>query len=185
MSSHYTPHFDDRPAPTARTAPDVRPASPWLWVALIATVLLAAAWWLQQRASAPLVEIESQPAATVPTTTTPTPAVRTAPATAGKRAPAATPVTRDAAPLADNVLPRYPREALRAGIEGSVVARINVDKLGNVSDVAIVKREGIRDRNLDRAVLQAVRDWRFTPAAREGRAIASVVQVPVDFRSER
>lgn len=184
-SPRTTPHLHERPG-DAGPAIDQRPASPWLWVALIATLLLAASWWLQQRASAPVAEIESPPSATVPAIETPAPAPRTGSAAVSrKQTTVPRVITRDATPLASNVSPLYPREALRAGVEGSVVARINVDNFGNVSDVAIVKREGNRDRNLDRAVLEAVRKWRFAPAMREGRAIASVVQVPVDFRSER
>ena len=43
-----------------------------------------------------------------------------------------------------------------------------------------VKVEGLRD--LDRAAMTAVRDWRFKPATRNGREVASVVEQPVEFR---
>ena len=39
-----------------------------------------------------------------------------------------------------------------------------------------------RSRDLDRAALAAVRGWTFEPALRDGKPVASTVQVPVDFR---
>ncbi|MEE7561147.1 energy transducer TonB, partial [Xanthomonas sp. Kuri4-2] len=72
---------------------------------------------------------------------------------------------------------------VRAGLEGSVTARIQVDARGNVGDVAIVERRGARDRELDRAVIDAVRQWHFEPALRDGHAVASTVQLPVEFKA--
>ncbi|HBK44925.1 MAG TPA: TonB-dependent receptor, partial [Xanthomonadaceae bacterium] len=90
---------------------------------------------------------------------------------------------REARPLGSNAMPTYPPRALRAGIEGGMVARIQVDTRGNVSDVSIVERQGNRDRDLDRAVINTVRGWHFEPAMRDGRAVASTVQVPVEFKT--
>jgi protein TonB len=36
--------------------------------------------------------------------------------------------------------------------------------------------------SLDAAALKAVRGWAFMPASRNGQNIASIVQVPVNFR---
>ncbi|MGW8127302.1 MAG: hypothetical protein ACWGG5_02485 [Stenotrophomonas sp.] len=33
--------------------------------------------------------------------------------------------------------------------------------------------------------MDTLRGWRFEPALRDGRAVASVVRVPVDFRTGR
>ncbi|MNN85937.1 Gram-negative bacterial tonB protein [compost metagenome] len=70
-------------------------------------------------------------------------------------------------------------------MQGSVVASLNVDTRGNVTEAAIVSRSGERSRDLDRAVLNTVQGWKFEPAVQQGRAVASVVRVPVDFRTER
>ncbi|MGW8127303.1 MAG: TonB family protein [Stenotrophomonas sp.] len=43
-----------------------------------------------------------------------------------------------ARPLAGNPAPTYPPAALRAGIEGSVVASLQVDAHGKVTDASIV-----------------------------------------------
>ena len=75
--------------------------------------------------------------------------------------------------------PRYPPAALRAGITGQVVLHVSVDAEGLVTDVAVHRSS--RNRDLDRAAIQAARTWRFNPAVVDGRPVAGRVQVPVDF----
>ncbi|WP_314105660.1 energy transducer TonB [uncultured Stenotrophomonas sp.] len=169
--------------------PSRRRTSPLLWIALIVAMFAAALVWLRyanpdETASAPIGE-RMLPATETPVATTPTPATRqAAPAITQRRAAPAV-RDREARPLSSNAKPVYPRSALRSGVEGSVVASLNVDTRGQVTNADIVKRSGGRDRDLDRAVLTTVRDWKFEPAMHNGRAVASVVRVPVDFRTER
>ncbi|MFI8716837.1 energy transducer TonB [Stenotrophomonas sp. NPDC077464] len=166
-----------------------RRASPLLWIALIVAMFAAALVWLRyanpdETASAPVGE-RMLPATETPVATRPAPATRpAAPATTQRRAAPAV-RDREARPLSSNAKPVYPRSALRSGVEGSVVASLNVDTRGQVTNADIVQRSGGRDRDLDRAVLSTVRDWKFEPAMHNGRAVASVVRVPVDFRTER
>jgi protein TonB len=57
--------------------------------------------------------------------------------------------------------PVYPKAAIRAGVEkGRVVARVMIDEKGNVYDVIIVSADP--PRHFDRAVVDALRQWRFT-----------------------
>ncbi|WP_421567432.1 TonB family protein [Stenotrophomonas sp. PD6] len=169
--------------------PARRRTSPWLWMALIVAMFAAALVWLRYAnptddVSAPIGE-RMLPATETPVATTPVPANReAAPATAPRKAVVAV-RDRDARPLTSNAKPVYPRTALRSGVEGSVIASLNVDTRGQVTEANIVERNGTRDRDLDRAVLTTVRDWKFEPAMHNGRAVASVVRVPVDFRTER
>ena len=76
--------------------------------------------------------------------------------------------------------PRYPPAAARAGIEGTVILIIDVDANGNVTNVAVEKSS--RNRDLDRAAMEAARKWRFNAATRDGAAAAGTVRVPVDFK---
>lgn len=99
---------------------------------------------------------------------------------AGRDKAAATPRTTDARALARNPAPQYPAAALRRGEGGTVVLRVNVGADGKADQVEVARRSGSRD--LDRAALAAVRDWRFKPATRNGREVASVVEQPVEFR---
>ena len=140
-----------------------KPTSPWMWIALIVAMFAAALLWLRHSNQEDV-----------------------APAPVGNQRKAAPAVrNREARPLAGNIKPTYPAAALRNGVQGSVIASLNVDSRGQVTNAAIVSRSGERSRDLDRAVLSAVQNWKFQPAMHEGRAVASVVRVPVDFRTEQ
>ena len=77
--------------------------------------------------------------------------------------------------------PSYPREALRHGQSGRVVAVVDVDADGMPVEVNIERSEpsGV----FDAATIAAIRQWRFTPAMENGRAVPGRVRVPVDFDS--
>jgi protein TonB len=81
-----------------------------------------------------------------------------------------------------NPLPRYPRDARRRRIEGTVVLDVTVDAAGRPARVEVQSSSGFP--MLDRAALEAVGGWRFEPARRRGVAIAGDVRVPVVFRLE-
>ncbi|HEL4110430.1 TPA: energy transducer TonB [Stenotrophomonas maltophilia] len=167
-----------------------KPTSPWMWIALIVAMFAAALLWLRHSnqedvAPAPVGERMLPAPGQAAVTNVAAPAARQAtPATASRKA---VPVVRnrEARPLASNRMPTYPAAALRSGVQGSVIASLNVDTRGNVANAAIVSRSGERSRDLDRAVLNTVQNWKFQPAMQEGRAVASVVRVPVDFRTEQ
>jgi protein TonB len=74
----------------------------------------------------------------------------------------------------------YPTAARRRGIEGRVLLEVAVDADGRAVAVRVAESSG--HRLLDEAALRAVRDWRFTPARQDGRAVAAKVRVPVTFR---
>lgn len=76
--------------------------------------------------------------------------------------------------------PEYPAAALRKGESGTVMVRVQVDSTGAPVEVSLERRSGSRD--LDRAALEAVRGWRFQPAQREGRAVDSILVIPIDFK---
>jgi protein TonB len=75
--------------------------------------------------------------------------------------------------------PRYPREAQRRGVAGTVLLRVHVGIDGEPGDIDLVQGSGSRD--LDRAAVEGVRRWRFAPATRNGQPVESSVQVPIAF----
>lgn len=77
------------------------------------------------------------------------------------------------------IQPKYPNDALRRNETGTVVVRVEVDTDGTPSDVSIARSS--RSRSLDRAAMAAVRQWRFRPAQRDGRAIVASTEVPFEF----
>lgn len=79
--------------------------------------------------------------------------------------------------------PRYPPQALRRGESGTVLVRVHVGPDGVPTSVSLVQSS--RSRWLDKAALDAVRDWRFRPAQINGRPTVGTVIVPIDFKPGR
>ena len=189
MSATHAPEMPASPRHQADAdlAHERRRPSPLLWMALIVAMFAAAVVWLRtsntEVAPAPIGE-RMLPATGTPVANAPATTPRAAPAPTQQRAAPAV-RNREARPLTSNAKPSYPPSALRNGVQGSVVASLKVAPSGSVTEASIVSRTGQRDRALDRAVLTTVRDWKFEPAMQNGRAIASVVNVPVDFRTGR
>jgi len=73
----------------------------------------------------------------------------------------------------------YTEEARRRGLTGEVVLEIVVRRDGAVGDVKIL--QGLGAGLNDRAV-QAVRQWRFSPAQRQGSPVDVIVEVAVEFK---
>ena len=81
--------------------------------------------------------------------------------------------------LLREVTPNYTEQARRAGREGEVLLEIVVGPDGGVSDVHVLRRLGA---GLDEQAIEAVRQWRFSPARRMGSPVAVIVEVAVEFR---
>jgi len=76
--------------------------------------------------------------------------------------------------------PRYPRQAMRTGVEGTVTLRVLVDEQGWPKSVEVERSSGHRE--LDRAAREHVlAKWRFHPAQRQGRTISAYALVPIAF----
>lgn len=181
---YHAPGTPDAPAPAQK-------ASLGLWLLLIASLLTAAVFWFARERPGALTEptaTQEAPAVEAPVATVDeaatadqTAAASKPAADTAKRGPQrAARISREPRPLAGNAVPEYPPAALRSGVGGTVVVRAEIDANGKPADVSIAKRSGNRD--LDRAALRAVRQWRFQPAMQNGKATASVVRIPVDFK---
>ncbi|BCX81233.1 periplasmic protein TonB [Methylomarinovum caldicuralii] len=79
--------------------------------------------------------------------------------------------------------PVYPPEAKRRRIEGYVVVEFTVTETGEVKNPKIIESRppGV----FDRAVLRAVRHWRFRPKKWDGRPVAVRAQQKLEFRLRR
>jgi TonB family protein len=73
----------------------------------------------------------------------------------------------------------YTDEARRANVTGEVVLEIVVRRDGSVGDVKIMQRLGA---GLDQKAVQAVRQWRFSPARMKGVPVDVIVEVSVEFK---
>jgi TonB family protein len=75
--------------------------------------------------------------------------------------------------------PRYPIEALREGLEGSVLVKVWVDREGKVRDVVIQKSDA---PIFNAPAVEAASQWLFTPAKINGMAISVWIAIPFKFR---
>jgi TonB family protein len=81
--------------------------------------------------------------------------------------------------LLREVRPDYTEDARRRGISGDVVLEIVVRRDGTVGDVRVLQGLGA---GLDQRAIEAVRQWRFSPAQRQGVPVDVIVEVAVEFK---
>ena len=81
--------------------------------------------------------------------------------------------------LLREVRPDYTDEARRAGLSGEVLLEIVVRRDGSVGDVRVLHGLG---RGLDARAVDAVKQWRFSPARRKQAPVDVLVEVAVEFR---
>lgn len=78
--------------------------------------------------------------------------------------------------------PNYPEKARQAGVEGTVVLKIEILENGHAGQVSIYQSSG--SELLDDAAAAAVQRWRFVPAKVRGtnQSVACQTTLPVVFR---
>ncbi|WP_437291689.1 TonB-dependent siderophore myxochelin receptor MxcH [Sorangium sp. So ce406] len=81
--------------------------------------------------------------------------------------------------LIDAAEAAYPEAARAAGEEGSVVLRLTIDAEGRVTSAEVATPAG---RGFDEAAQEAALRFRFTPARRGDRSVASRILYRYDFR---
>lgn len=82
--------------------------------------------------------------------------------------------------LLKNPSPVYPADAVEKGIEGLVVLRVTITVDGHAAAVSIAESSGYP--SLDQAAREAVRNWQFQPASRDGESVKWTARLPVRFR---
>ena len=78
------------------------------------------------------------------------------------------------------IKPKYPEIAQEAGIEGTVIVQVFIDKKGRVKETSIL--QGIPNTGLDEAAIEAIRNTRFKPAKQRERAVGVWISIPINFR---
>ena len=77
------------------------------------------------------------------------------------------------------VEPEFTDAARKAKYQGTVEVTIIVDADGNVRDARVAKAAGL---GLDERALEAVKQWKFRPGTKDGKAVPVYAQVDVTFR---
>jgi TonB family protein len=84
----------------------------------------------------------------------------------------------DAAHYPDNMVrPKYPKAALRSGIEGKVELRAVIAPDGKSKDLAVLSGASEFSPN----AIVAIRKWRFHPEVRQGRPVETTYRIHVRF----
>ena len=97
-----------------------------------------------------------------------------------RSAPGAVAATDQPAVALENMPPpRYPVEAAQSGVTGQVILIVSVAADGSVTDVEVERATpaGV----FDAGTVEAARQWKFTPAMENGKAVPGRVRVPVTF----
>jgi TonB family protein len=105
-------------------------------------------------------------------------AVSAMPVCGQKNSPAGSPCATAPKPLS-KINPSYPEKARQKGKEGTVIVALTVGKDGSVSGVHVVT--GV-DKEIDKAAIDAVRQWKFEPGTYQGNAVDVELTVSVNFR---
>ena len=79
------------------------------------------------------------------------------------------------------VIPSYPEELRRKGIEGQVDLQVGIDEEGNVGGVRILKS---LHPYLDNSAVQALKQWRYEPVYKSGVPVPAVITITVNFTRE-
>ncbi|HXT70188.1 MAG TPA: energy transducer TonB [Vicinamibacterales bacterium] len=76
-----------------------------------------------------------------------------------------------------DVKPVYPEEAQRAGVQGIVIIETVIGTDGTVQQAQVLRPVPI----LDKAALDAVMQWRYTPTLLNGEPVEVIMTVTVTF----
>jgi protein TonB len=82
--------------------------------------------------------------------------------------------------LVHRVDPVYPVLAVSAGLEGTLILEAIVDRDGRVESLRVLRSQGV----LDRAALDAVKQWRYSPVLLNGQPEKFILTVVVSFKLE-
>ena len=80
-----------------------------------------------------------------------------------------------------HVDPTYPELAKAAGVAGIVILECVIDREGRIADVRVLKGHAL----LNRAAVDAVREWTYRPSLRNGVPVPVVMTVTVRFEMAR
>lgn len=83
--------------------------------------------------------------------------------------------------LVKMVKPVYPEEAAKQGIEGTAVIEATIDDQGNISAARVLPAENSQPL-LEEAALTAVKQWKYEPYVRNGKALSVTFRVTLNFR---
>src|SRR6058998_3752963 len=86
-----------------------------------------------------------------------------------------------ATPLPGNPTPAYPENLISSAVSGVVIAEALVDTSGAVVPASVRVTHPL-DPSVDTVVSRVLKQWRFSPAREDGRAVEQLVAIPFTFK---
>lgn len=80
--------------------------------------------------------------------------------------------------IVKQVPPEYPKVARKAGIQGTVIIKVLIDKDGSVAQATVVKGKDI----LQKPALDAIYQYRFSPALQNDKPVKVWLVMPIRFQ---
>ena len=80
-----------------------------------------------------------------------------------------------------HVPPIYPPIAISAGVHGIVMLEATISEAGTIENLRVVKSHPL----LERAAIEAVKQWRYTPTRLNGQPVPIIMTVTVNFMLQR
>jgi TonB family protein len=78
--------------------------------------------------------------------------------------------------------PHYPAEAIKAGVQGTVVLDVLVHADGTAGTITYnAKQSTTTSADLIAAATDAVRKWHFKPQVKDGKPVDAYARVPITF----
>ena len=74
--------------------------------------------------------------------------------------------------------PTYTEEARTAKVEGTVVLFAEITSAGSVQNVVVLHKLG---KGLDESAVRAIKQWKFSPALKDGRPLAVMITIEMNF----
>ena len=97
------------------------------------------------------------------------------------QSPDPVPISRDVHPtLVSSADPEYSEQARHKKINGTVTIGLVVDTEGNPVNVHVINGVGY---GLDEKAIEAVKQYKFKPAMKDGVAVATKLNIEVNFRT--
>ncbi|MFB0518571.1 MAG: TonB family protein [Acidobacteriota bacterium] len=84
--------------------------------------------------------------------------------------------------IIESTSPRYPLQARRRGIQGVVRINALISETGDVLRATVVNPSPDME-SLEEAALEAVKQWKFAPAIKDGQRVKVWMVIPVRFKS--
>jgi protein TonB len=80
------------------------------------------------------------------------------------------------------VQPEYPEQARKDRVTGTVILQTIIDTKGLVTAIELV--QSVRE-DIDKAAIEAIRQWRFDPATLKGEPVEVYYNLTINFRLDK